>query len=121
MGVRNLKEYFNCDSDPLSVGIYQGKHVGFFAVVDHINDGYAFAETLPLQRARGLDVFEGKPLPASVLFVYPEHTLVPRQQQQFVHRLITRYPEVGQIIILTTSAVILSDAVTCEILRSASA
>jgi len=114
MTARPLKDYFNCARNPLSGVLYNGKEVGFFAVVDHIDDGYAFARDIPAPQFRGLDVFEKKPLPEFVVFVYPEHTLVPKQIQQFVHRLIEDYPNVKRIIIITTSAVILTDAITCE-------
>lgn len=116
MEARNLAEYLNCHNAE-GLMVYGGKHVGFYAVADHIDDGYTFARQLPLPQARGLDVFEGKPLPRRVMFVYPEHTLVPRQQQQFVHQLVTAYPNVHEVIIITTSAVILSDAVTCSVLH----
>lgn len=98
--------------------MYHDKHLGFFAVADHIDDGYVLAKVFSAHQARGLDVFEHKPLPEFVLFVYPEHTLVPRQQQRFVHELITHYPTVQRVIIITTSAVIISDAVTCEVVKS---
>jgi hypothetical protein len=120
IGVRNvkvrraLKDYFNCDRNPLSLVMYDGKHVGFFAVVDHIDDGFAFARSIPAQQFRGLDVFEGKPLPEIVVFVYPENTLVPKQEQAFVKLLIERYPATTHIIVITTSALILTDAVECE-------
>lgn len=119
MEPKQLEKYFNCDRVPGGFQAYQGKHMGFYAVADHVNDGYAFAKELPIEQACGLDVFEGKPLPKRVMFVYPEHTLVPRQQQQFVHQLIEQYPDVHSVIIITTSAVIISDAVTCEVLKSA--
>jgi hypothetical protein len=114
MPARPLKDYFNCAQNPLSEAMYNGKEVGFFAVIDHIDDGYAFARDIPAPQFRGLDVFERKPLPGFVVFVYPEHTLVPRQEQMFVHQLIEQYPGVKRIIIITTSAVILTDALTCE-------
>ena len=114
MPARPLKDYFNCGHDPLSEAMYNGKEVGFFAVVDHIEDGYAFARDIPAPQFKGLDVFEGKPLPEFVIFVYPEHSLVPKQEQQFVNRLIEGYPDVKRIIIITTSAVILTDAISCE-------
>lgn len=117
MHARRLSEYYNCDRVAESSLLYEGKHLGFYAVADHIDDGYAFARDIPLPQARGLDVFEGKSLPERVVFVYPEHTLVPRQQQQFVHQLITHYPIVHSVIIITTSAVILTDALTCEVLH----
>ena len=100
-----LSDYFNCDKDPLSLVMYDGKHVGFFAVVDHIDDGVTFAADIPAQQCRGLDVFEGKPLPEFVVFLYPEHSLVPKQEQRFVHQLIERYPDVKRIIIITTASV----------------
>jgi hypothetical protein len=114
MPARSLKDYFNCDQDPLSEAMYDGKQVGFFAVVDHIDDGFAFARDIPASQHRGLDVFERKPLPEFVVFVYPEHSLTPRQQQTFVKQLIEGYPDVKRIIIITTSAVILTDAFACE-------
>lgn len=116
---RALEDYYNCDRNPLSSVLYRGKHVGFFAVVDHIDDGFIFARGIPAQQIRGLAVFEGKPLPARVVFVYPEHTLVPRQEQRFVNQLIEYHPEVTHTIIITTSALILTDAIESErILRS---
>lgn len=116
MDAEKLSQYFNCDRSELGRTAYNGKHMGFYAVADHIDHGYEFAKTLPIEQARGLDVFEGKPLPQRVMFVYPEHTLVPRQQQQFVHRLVANYPDVREVIIITTSPVIISDAVTCDVL-----
>jgi hypothetical protein len=118
MEPKRLSEYFNCAHVQGGLQAYAGKHMGFYAVADHIDDGYAFAKELPIEQVCGLDVFEGKPLPRRVMFVYPEHTLVPRQQQQFVKQLVSAYPNVREVIIITTSAVILSDAVTCEILHS---
>ena len=114
MPARVLSDYFNCDKDPLSLAMYDGKHVGFFAVVDHIDDGITFAADIPARQCRGLDVFEGKPLPEFVVFLYPEHSLVPKQEQRFVHQLIEQYPDVKRIIIITTSSIILTDAVAYE-------
>lgn len=118
MKPKKLGEYFNCAHVPGDLQAYKGKHMGFYAVADSINDGYAFANELPIEQARGLDVFEGKPLPQRVMFVYPEHTLVPRQQQLFIRQLVANYPDVHEVIVITTSAVIISDAVTCKVLHS---
>jgi hypothetical protein len=118
MEPKNLDKYFNCGQTPSGIQAYNGKHLGFFAVADHIDDGYEFAKELPIEQARGLDVFERKPLPQRVMFVYPEHTLVPWQQQQFIRQLIVTYPDVREVIVITTSSVIISDAVTCEVIRS---
>lgn len=114
MPARALKDFYNCDRNPLSQVMYGDRHVGFFAVVDHIDDGTAFADDIPAPQFSGLDVIEGKPLPARVVFVYPEHTLVPKQEHIFVKQLVERYPGVTHIIIITTSALILTDAVECE-------
>lgn len=118
MQPKHLSEYFNCAREPGGLQAYAGKQLGFYAVVDHINDGYEFAKELPIEQARGIDVFEHKPLPQRVMFVYPEHTLVPRQQQQFIRHLVENYPTVAEVIVITTSSTILSDAVTCTPLRS---
>ena len=117
---RNLNDYFNCDFDPLSRMMYDGKHVGFFAVVDSIEDGRDFASAIPGQQVEGRAVFRNIPLPKFCVFLYPEHTLVPKQQQQFIKELVEDHPEIEQCIIITTSAIILTDAVTVESLHSGS-
>ena len=114
---RNLKDYFNCDPDPLSPIMYGGKHMGFFAVVDDIQDGRDFAAAIPGEQRAGIAVFTQDPLPKFTVFLYPEHTLVPKQQQQFIKYLVDRHPEIEQCIVITTSAVILTDAVTLETLN----
>lgn len=114
---RNLNEYFNCDPDPLSPMMYDGKHMGFFAVVDAIEDGRDFASAIPGQRIAGIAVFQQDLLPTFCVFLYPEHTLVPKQQQQFIKKLVEDHREIEQCIIITTSAVILTDAVYVETIR----
>ena len=56
---KKLKDYFNCDRDPLSAAMYDGKHMGFFAVVDDIQDGRDFAAAIPGEQRPGMAVFAG--------------------------------------------------------------
>lgn len=46
----------------------------------------------------------------TALFVYPEHSLLPFEQMQFMYRLLTQHAEIQECMIITTSAYILTDA-----------
>ncbi len=117
MPAMNLKDLFNCDEDPLSEIFYGGKHVGFFAVVDDLQNGYDLASTIPAPQCKGSDVFTREALPEFVVFTYPEHSLVVTQQQQFVDRLVKGFPMTKRVVIITTSALIMTDALNSRILR----
>src|SRR6266568_2269715 len=68
-------------------------------------------------QCKGSDVFTREALPEFVVFTYPEHSLVVTQQQQFVDRLVKGFPMTKRVVIITTSALIMTDALNSRILR----
>ncbi len=110
---------------------YNGKEFVVFAVKNDIEDGYRLARRFnPKARAirdltGGLNLYSNKHIgqdakrlfkegddsqlyPERSLFVYPEHDMVIWQQREFVDRLC-QSPNVKQVVIITTSPIIISD------------
>lgn len=106
-----------------------------YVIKDSKDDGYRLASTLSpkVQAVRslsgGLNLYGSQLIgndsiwlfndkehqyPETCLFVYPEHSLVPWQQQQFVNRLAKR-EEVKNGIIITSSPMLVSDFYRCQV------
>ena len=120
-------------SSPGGQLLHGGKTIVVFAVTESIDDGYDLAAMLSNQfdgldgikaaammqlsggytsglqmGPKGRDVFSPFKLPETVMFVYPEHDLVPKEWRLFIDALC-KHPEIKQAVIITCCPVILSD------------
>lgn len=106
-----------------------------YIIIEDIEHGYRLARTMSAPaRAMydltgGLNLYGNKHVgqdagglfknddprsyPERCLFLYPEHDLVAKQQQAFVHEVCER-PEIKQVIIITTSPLIVGDFFACQ-------
>ena len=134
MQIEEMFEKAKRESGDLHKSYYEGKDILFFAVKDWIDTGYMLAKALGFGISEKYSVLammgSGTPvvpcdigydiynfflfdfkliLPDDLLLVYPEHKLVPNQQRHVVNEVI-KNQGAKRIVIITTSEVIISDA-----------